>query len=440
MIKNMTKKNKKVYVAMSADLLHHGHINILAYAASLGDVVVGLLTDKAIATYKRLPFLTYDQRHQVMENMKGVVRIIPQDTMDYDENLRKEKPDFVIHGDDWKTGIQKPFRDKALKIIKEWGGELIELPYTNDVSSSLIDQQIKSIGTTPNTRMQVLRRLLDVRPLLRGLEVHNGISGLIAENAFHEDLNGRHEFDFVWSSSLTDSTSKGKPDIEAVDMTSRLSGVNDIFEVTTKPMIFDADTGGKPEHFVFSVKSLERIGVSAVIIEDKIGLKKNSLFGNEVKQEQDDPRQFAEKIKMGKQAQVTDDFMIISRIESLILEKPLSDALERAEIYADAGVDSIMIHSKEKEPDEILEFCKEYDRLKIDLPLVVVPTSYNSVTEKTLEDHGVNIVIYANHMLRAAYPAMLNTAHSILENKRSKEAEKYCMPIKEILELVPGTK
>jgi phosphoenolpyruvate phosphomutase len=436
----MTNKNKRVYVAMSADLLHHGHINILSHAASLGEVVIGLLTDKAIATYKRLPFLSYDQRYQILLNMKGVIEIIPQDSMDYEENLKKVKPDFVVHGDDWKTGIQKPYRDKVISTIKEWGGELIELPYTNDVSSSLIDQQIKSIGTTPNNRMQSLKRLLYARPLLRGLEVHNGISGLIAENVYHEDSEGRHEFDFVWSSSLTDSTSKGKPDIEAVDMTSRLNGVNDIFEVTTKPMIFDADTGGKLEHFIFSVKSLERIGVSAVIIEDKVGLKKNSLFGNEVKQEQDDPEDFALKIKAGKQAQVTDDFMIIARIESLILEKPLSDALNRAQIYADAGVDSIMIHSKEKEPDEILEFCREYERLSIGLPLVVVPTSYNSVTENILENHGVNIVIYANHMLRAAYPAMKNTAQSILENKRSKEAEQFCMPIKEILELVPGTK
>lgn len=436
----MTNKNKRVYVAMSADLLHHGHINILSHAASLGGVVVGLLTDKAIATYKRLPFLSYDQRYQILLNMKGVIEIIPQDSMDYEENLKKVKPDFVVHGDDWKTGIQKPYRDKVISTIKEWGGELIELPYTNDVSSSLIDQQIKSIGTTPNNRMQSLKRLLYARPLLRGLEVHNGISGLIAENVYHEDSEGRHEFDFVWSSSLTDSTSKGKPDIEAVDMTSRLNGVNDIFEVTTKPMIFDADTGGKLEHFIFSVKSLERIGVSAVIIEDKVGLKKNSLFGNEVKQEQDDPEDFALKIKAGKQAQVTEDFMIIARIESLILEKPLSDALNRAQIYADAGVDSIMIHSKEKEPDEILEFCREYERLSIGLPLVVVPTSYNSVTENILENHGVNIVIYANHMLRAAYPAMKNTAQSILENKRSKEAEQFCMPIKEILELVPGTK
>jgi len=436
----MTKNNKKVYVAMSADLLHHGHINILSHAASLGEIVIGLLTDKAISTYKRLPFLSYEERHQVLFNMKGVVKIIPQHNMDYEDNLRKEKPDFVVHGDDWKTGIQKPYRDKVINTIKEWGGELIEIPYTDDVSSTSIDQQIKSIGTTPNNRMQLIRRLLEAKPILRGLEVHNGISALIAENVYHEDKKGRHEFDFVWSSSLTDSTSKGKPDIEAVDMTSRLNGVNDIFEVTTKPMIFDADTGGKPEHFVFSVKSLERIGVSAVIIEDKIGLKKNSLFGNEVKQEQDEPKEFAEKIKSGKKAQVTDDFMIVSRIESLILEKPLSDALDRAEIYADAGVDSIMIHSKEKKPDEILEFCVEYNRLGIGLPLVVVPTSYNSVSEDVLLDHGVNIVIYANHMLRAAYPAMLNTAQSILENKRSKEAEQYCMPIKEILELVPGTK
>jgi len=431
---------KTVYVGMSADLVHPGHINILKEASKLGEVVVGLLTDHAIASYKRLPYMKYEQRKEVIENIKGISDVIPQNALDYRENLNKLKPDFVVHGDDWQNGIQRETRQQVIDTLNLWGGKLIEIPYTKGISSTQLNESVKEVGTTPNVRLGMLRRLLHAKPLIRVNEVHHGLSGLITEKIKVERDNKQVEFDVMWSSSLTDSSAKGKPDIEAVDMTSRMVSVNDIFEVTTKPMIFDADTGGKVEHFAFTVRSLERLGVSAVVIEDKIGLKKNSLFGNDVKQSQDSIENFQHKIQEGKAAQVTDDFMIIARIESLILDAGMEDALNRAKAYIEAGADIIMIHSRHKEAEEIFEFCEKYHKIARRVPLMVVPTSFNSITEKEWEERGVNIVCYANHMLRSSYPAMLKVAESILKHGRSLEASDDCLSIKEILELIPGTK
>jgi len=431
---------KKIYVAMSADLIHPGHINLINEAMKLGEITLGLLTDKAIASYKRLPYMDYEQRKIVINNIKGISHVIAQDTLDYSENLRKIKPDIVVHGDDWKEGIQKNTRQQVIDVLKEWGGVLVEVSYTHGISSTKLNSALKDVGTTPNIRLSSLRRLLNAKQLIRVNEVHNGLTGLITEKTKVNKDDVVHEFDAMWSSSLTDSTAKGKPDIEAVDMTSRMTSVNDIFSVTTKPMIFDADTGGKIEHFVFTVRSLERLGVSALVIEDKVGLKKNSLFGNEVPQTQDSIENFQNKIRAGKATQVTDDFMIISRIESLILEAGMEDAINRAKAYIDAGTDVIMIHSMLKEPDEIFEFCEQYKKFDRVVPLMVVPSSFNSVTENEWAERGVNIVCYANHMLRSAYPAMLKVATSILDNGRSFEASNDCLSIKEILELIPGTK
>ncbi len=432
--------SKKVYVGMSADLIHPGHINIIKEASKLGEVIVGVLTDSAIASYKRLPLMTYEQRKDVVENIKGVSKVIPQDTLDYRYNLNSIKPDIVVHGDDWKEGIQVKTRRQVINTLDGWGGKLIEVPYTQGISSTQLNNSLAEIGTTVDVRRARLRRLIHAKPIIRILEAHNALSALIAENTTAE-RNGKMEaFDGVWSSSLTDSTAKGKPDIEAIDMTSRINAVNDIFEVTTKPMIFDADTGGKTEHFEFTVRSLERAGVSAVVIEDKTGLKKNSLFGNDVKQTQDSIEGFSDKISRGKASQISDDFMIIARIESLILEAGIEDALTRAEAYIEAGADGIMIHSRHKDPAEITEFMKKFRAKDQVTPVVVVPTSFNSVTIEEFEEMGVNVVITANHMLRAAYPAMLKVANSVLENGRSLEAEPDCMSIKEILEFIPGTK
>ncbi|MFC2002700.1 phosphoenolpyruvate mutase [Chloroflexota bacterium] len=431
---------KKVYVGMSADLIHPGHINILKEAAKLGEVTIGLLTDFAIASYKRLPYLTYEQRKSVIENIKGVSSVIPQDTLDYVANLRKIKPDFVVHGDDWQVGVQAHTRQKVIEVLAEWGGKLVEIEYTSGISSTQLSTSMKQIGITPDVRLKRLKRLIATKQIVRVLEVHNGLSALIVENMQVEDDDQLREFDVMWSSSLTDSTARGKPDIEAVDMALRMQMVNDIFEVTTKPLIIDADTGGKPEHFVFTVKSLERLGVSAVVIEDKIGLKKNSLLGEEVVQQQDTIENFAHKIHAGKQSQITDDFMIIARIESLILGKGMDDALARTGAYIDAGADAIMIHSRKQEPDEILEYCQRYRSLDRQVPLVAIPSTYYKIYEDELSNSGVSVVIYANHLLRSAYPAMLKTAESILRHSRCYEAEEGCMAISEILDLIPGTR
>jgi len=428
---------KKIYVGMSADLVHPGHMNILKVAAELGEVTVGLLTDKAIASYKRVPYMTYEQRKVVIENIKGVVAVIPQNTLDYRPNLELVRPDIVVHGDDWKDGVQAKTRQQVIDTLAKWGGELVEPTYTDGISSTALNKSLKEIGTTPDIRRKRLRRLIEAKPIIRIMEAHNALSALIVEN-MKSDTGV--EYDGMWSSSLTDSTSKGKPDIEAVDVSTRINTINEIFEVTTKPMIYDADTGGIAEHFAFTVRTLERTGVSAVIIEDKTGLKKNSLFGNDVAQTQDTIENFCQKIKTGKKAQITDDFMIIARIESLILEKGMDDAITRAKAYIEAGADGIMIHSRQKSPNEILEFCTILREYNENIPIVVVPTSFNQITAKELGEAGVNVVIYANHMLRAAYPGMMKVAKSILANDRSLEAEKELLSINEILELIPGTK
>lgn len=433
--------NKKVYLGMSADLVHPGHLNIIKKAAELGEVTVGLLTDSAIASYKRLPYMSFEQRKEVIESLKGVSNVIPQHTLDYVPNLESLQPDFVVHGDDWREGVQRATRQRVIETLGRWGGELIEVPYTKGISSTSLQKVLKEVGVTPDRRRSQLRRLLDAKPIIRFLDIHNALSGLIVENTSVEMDDGiKREFDGMWGSSLTDSTAKGKPDIEAVDVSARMTTLNEVIEVTTKPIIYDGDTGGQVEHFVFTVRTLERLGVSAVIIEDKTGLKKNSLFGNDVSQTQDEIPAFCDKIRKGKMAQATDDFMIIARIESLILDKGVDDAIERARAYLDAGADGIMIHSRKKSPDEIFAFCDRYSSLPYRRTLVAVPSSYNMVTEDDLSSRGVNVVIYANHLLRSAYPAMINTAKSILIHKRSAECDSQLLPIKDILELIPGTK
>ncbi len=431
---------KKVYLGMIGDIMHPGLINIINEAAKYGEVMIGLYTDKAIATHKRLPYLTYEQRKAVIENIKGVSEVVPQEEWSYVNNLRKYKPDFIIHGDDWKTNSDREIRQDVFDVMKEIGGQVIEIPYTKGINSTALAEEIKSIGVTPDVRLKTLRRLINAKPVVRILEAHDGLCGLIIENLQIETSKGMQSFDGMWSSSLTDSTSKGKPDIEAVDLTTRMQDLTNILECTTKPIIYDGDTGGKIEHFVFTVRTLERNGISCVIIEDKVGLKKNSLFGTDVLQELDTIEGFCAKIKAGKAAQVTEDFMIVSRCESLIAGRGVDDALERALAYVEAGADGVMIHSKDKSGEDIKEFCTRFRQVHKLVPIIVVPTTYNQFTEDELHSWGINVVIYANHMLRAAYPAMVKVATSILEHERSLEASEYCMPIKQILELIPGTK
>jgi phosphoenolpyruvate phosphomutase len=435
-----SNENKKtVYVGITGDIIHPGIINIIKEGGKYGNLIVGLLTDKAIVAHKRLPYLTYEQRKNVIENIKGVHMVVPQDDWSYVPNLKKYKPNYIIHGDDWKTNYLSKIREEVFEVMKELGGEVVEIPYTQGINSTLLLENAKSIGITPNVRLSSLKRLIKCKPIIRIMEAHSGLSALIVQNCEIQKEDGIHRFDGLWSSSLTDSTSKGKPDIEAVDLTTRLHTLTDILECTTYPIIYDGDTGGIAEHFVFTVRTLERNGISAVIIEDKVGLKKNSLLGTSVKQELATEEEFTLKISMGKKAQVTEDFMIIARIEELIAGYSVEEALKRAFACVKAGADGIMIHSKEKSGMDIKEFCEKFRKEYSNIPIVLVPTTYNQFTEKELNEWGANIIIYANHMLRASYPAMKKCAEKILECERSLEVNDICMPIKEILNLIPGT-
>ena len=428
---------KKVYICFSTDILHNGHMKIISRAAQLGSVTVGLLSDEAVATYKHYPLIPLDERIPMFENIKGVDRVVVQNSLDYTEILRELKPDIVVHGDDWITGYQAPIRAAVIETLKEWGGQLVEFPYTDTPTEKTLSSLDKLLFM-PEFRRGRLKKIMSYKPCISVLEAHNGLSALIVENTRVEAAGGTRQFDAIWVSSLTDSTAKGKPDIELVDMSSRIATLEQIMEVSTKPIILDGDTGGLTEHFVFNVRTLERIGVSAVIIEDKKGLKKNSLFGTEVEQTQDSIENFCEKIRAGKAALNTKDFMIFARCESLILEKGQADALERCRAYVQAGADGIMIHSRAKTPDEVFAFCEEFRKTNPATPIVVVPTTYNTTTDTELAAHGINVVIHANHLIRSAFPAMQKTAESILEHDRSLEASaEYCMPIKQILTLIP---
>ena len=429
-------KKKIVYVGLSADILHNGHINILKVANSYGDVCVGLLTDQAIASYKNIPYLDYQKRKVVIENIKYVKKVIPQKTLDYVENLKIIKPDYVVHGDDWKKGVQRKTRERVIKTLKKWSGKLIEPNYTKNISSTLIKKEMSNIISLPKNRVSRLKRLINSKDIVRILESHNALTGMIIDKVNIIKNNKVLDFDGMWSSSLTDSATKGLPDNSSLSFSARISSLQDMMDVTSKPLVFDADNGGQIEHLSYLIRSLERSGVSAIIMEDKIGLKKNSLFKNQSDTKQDNPSQFAKKIKKICSTRQSDDFMVIARIESFILNKGLKDALKRAEVYSKAGADAILIHSKEKTPNQIFSFAKEFKKSKNFIPLVSVPSTYSKVYEKDLIKNGFKLVIYANQLLRAAYPDMEKTAKTILKNSRAYEADKNIIPIKEIINLI----
>ncbi|HHY83206.1 MAG TPA: phosphoenolpyruvate mutase [Clostridiales bacterium] len=433
----MNDYKKTVYMCFSTDVIHGGHTSIIEKAAKLGELTIGMLTDEVVASYRRFPVLKYDERVKILQSIKGVSRVIPQRTLSYAENLRMLKPDYVVHGDNWVTGFQKPIRDEVIEILKEYGGQLVEFPYSHNEQYERLELSQREQLSMPDVRRGRLKQLLEMKPLVTALEAHSGITGLIAEKTTVLKDGKTYQFDAMWCSSLCDSTARGKPDIELLDMSTRLRTVDEIMDVTTKPIIIDGDTGGLTEHFVYNIRTLERMGVSAVIIEDKTGLKKNSLFGTEVEQTQDTIENFCAKLAAGRAALKTKDFFLIARIESLILEKGMEDALTRAFAYVNAGANGIMIHSRKKDPAEIFEFCAKFRAKDSSTPLVVVPTSFNSVTEDEFAERGVNIVIYANHLTRSGFPAMKKVAETILKNRRALEADKMCMSIKEILTLIP---
>ena len=430
-------ENRIVYMCFSTDMIHSGHIAIIKKAQKLGKLIIGVLSDEAVASYKRFPLMPYAERKSLVENINGVAMVIEQKELSYAENIKALKPAYVVHGDDWREGFQRPIRDEVVELLGEYGGKLVEYPYSKTDTYLEMEKLSRAKLSMPDMRRGRLKKLIGMKGLVTAMEAHSGITGLIVENTKVLQDGKTYQFDAMWVSSLCDSTAKGKPDIELVDMTSRFRTIDDIMEVTTKPIIFDGDTGGLTEHFVYTVKTLERMGVSMVIIEDKTGLKKNSLFGTEVQQTQDSIENFCEKIKAGKKAQKTKEFMICARIESLILERGMEDALERAFAFSGAGADAIMIHSRKKDPAEIFEFVEKFREKNQATPIVVVPTSFNAVTEHDFKQRGVNVVIYANQLTRSGFPAMQKTATTILENHRAKEADDMCMSIKEIITLIP---
>ena len=429
--------NKTVYMCFSADVLHSGHIAIIKKAKELGELTIGVLSDEAIAGYKRFPMIPFAERVALFENIVGVDKVVEQKELSYVETLKKLKPNYVVHGDDWKEGFQKPIREEVIETLKAWSGELVEFPYSNSETYDELEKQVRARLGMPDSRRGRLKKLIELKGCINAIESHSGITGLIAETTTVIENGKTFGFDAIWMSSLCDSTAKGKPDIELVDMTSRFRTIDDIMEVTTKPIIFDGDTGGLVEHFVYTVRSLERMGVSMIIIEDKCGLKKNSLFGTEVVQTQETIEKFSEKISAGKKAQKTKDFMICARIESLILEKGMDDALERANCFVEAGADAIMIHSRKKSPDEIFTFIEKFRDGNKYTPIVLVPTSFNEVYEEEFKERGANIIIYANQLTRSGIPAMQNAARLLLKNHRAKECDEICMPIKDIITLIP---
>lgn len=430
-------EKRTVYMSFSTDMIHSGHISIIRKAEKLGKLIIGVLSDEAVASYKRFPLMPFDERKTMFENIAGVHMVVEQKRLSYKENLEKYQPTYVVHGDDWISGFQKPIRDEVCSVLASYGGQLVEYPYSRDEKYKELEKRARTELSTPDIRRGRLKKELIMKTTITAMEAHSGLTGLIVENTIVEEDGGARQFDAMWISSLCDSTAKGKPDIELVDMTSRFRTIDDICEVTTKPIIFDGDTGGLTEHFVYTVRSLERMGVSMIIIEDKTGLKKNSLFGNEVVQTQDSIEHFSEKIRAGKKAQRTKEFMICARIESLILERGMEDALLRAFAFTEAGADAIMIHSRKKDPSEIFEFVEKFRERDETTYLVVVPTSFNAVTEEEFKTRGVNIVIYANQLTRTGFPAMQNAAKMILTNHRAKECDDICMPFKDIIRLVP---
>ncbi len=430
-------ENRTVYMCFSTDIIHSGHISIIRKAEKLGKLIIGVLSDEAIASFRHFPILPFAERKSLMESIAGVYKVVDQRELSYSENLRSIKPTYVVHGDDWREGFQKPIREEVVRVLAEYGGQLVEFPYSRDQKYLDLENMSRAKLAMPDMRRGRLKKLIQLKGCVNAIEAHSGITGLIAEKTTVLQDGKTYQFDAMWISSLCDSVAKGKPDIELVDMTSRFRTIDDIMEVTTKPIIFDGDTGGLTEHFIYTVRSLERMGVSMVIIEDKTGLKKNSLFGTEVKQTQDSIENFCTKISAGKKAQKTSDFMICARIESLILEKGIDDALTRAFAYVNAGADSIMIHSRKNNPAEVFDFVEKFRSKDKITPIVVVPTSFNTVTEEEFKKKGVNVVIYANQLTRTGFPAMQHAARTILEHHRAKECDDMCMSIKDIITLIP---
>ena len=422
------KKEKTVYVGITGDMIHPGIINIIQQGAKYGRLIVGLLSNEAIATHKRIPYLTFEQRKAVIENIKGVSEVVPQEDWSYVPNLLKLKPDYIIHGDDWKTNYLKGIREEVFDVMKKIGGEVIEIPYTKGINSSQLFESTTNNGITAVQRLKSLRQLMNYKPIIRIMEANSGLSGLIIENLKIEKEDGIQRFDGIFI-NLLDSNPSGVSEQESSNFMLKLNTVTDILECTTRPIIYGGYTSDNYENITFTIEKLELMGISAIIIEDKF---KNT-------QELCNEEEFCLKIKEGKKAQINPDFMIIAGIEELILGKSMDDALKKALASIKAGADGILISSNQKNGDDIKEFCSKLRKENKNIPIVLIPTTYNQFTEKELGEWGANIIIYADYLKKVTYPAMKKCAETILKSERSLEVNEMCMPIKEILNLIPGT-
>lgn len=436
MTRIMKKINTTVYVPLATDVIHEGHLNIIKKANKLGQVIIGILSDKAITQYKQLPLFSEFERIQEARKLKNVNQVIVQNEWSYKKILKKIKPNYFIHGDDWKKGIQKKIRSEVIETLKKTGGKLVEVQYTKGISGYKIKKKLLKLGISPDHRKSLLRRLINSKEIVRIIESHSALTALIVDRLSLTRNKRIVEFDGLWSSSLTDSTLRGKPDNQSLDYTVRINSLSDILDVTHKPIIFDGDNGGRIEHLDYLIKNLERNGVSAIVIEDKKGLKLNSLFKNQDSSQQESIGEFCKKIKKIIRVRISKDFLVIARIESFILNRSENEALMRATKYAKAGADGILIHSKNKNPKEIIDFAKKFRKIINNIPLVAVPSTYSRTYEKELIKNGFKIIIYANQLLRSSYKSMSDTAKSILKYGRSYEAEKKISSINELINLI----
>ncbi len=410
----MAAPDKTVYVGMSADLVHPGHINLLREAASLGRVTVGLLTDRAISSYKRMPFLTFEQRRAVIEHIAFVTAVVPQDTLDYTDNLRLLRPDFVVHGDDWRNGVQAQTRRRVLDVLREWGGTLVEPPYTEGISSTALRMAAMDIGFAPGVRQRRLRRMLDCKPLVRVMQAHDGLSAHIVDRLEETTQGAPREYDAIWVDSLAGAPIRGKPDPLPFDLSSRLVTLHEILDATTKPLICNAGGAGHAAGVTAAVRTLERIGVSAIVIDTEVTDRRAVPAMAASAPPQDDMAAFIREIAAARDARVTPDFMIIARINDRTRDCGADRMMARAAAGVDAGADAVMCDSDPVNPDGIFDLCRRYRRLMNGHPLLVGLSGTEGLQEHDLASAGASMVVYTDTLLRAAREAMISAASQVL--------------------------
>jgi len=400
---------KTVYVGMVGDMLHVGHINILKTAARLGRVTVGVLTDRAVVGYKRLPLLAFEDRVRVVESIADVAAVVPQKTLSYVENLRALRPDYVVHGDDWRYGDQvSRARAEVIATLGEWGGELVEVAYTKGISSTAIHRSGAADALFSGTRQGRLRRLLAAKPTLRIVEAHSGLSAKIAAEVRGPD--GATGFDAVWQSGLTDAIHRGKSDGGAVDRGRRLQAVEEILDAGPLPLIYDGRAAGRPETVFDLTRALDKAGVSALCLGDRSDPDRT---GPEMS-----PAETVAQIEAVRAACPTGAVMAISRI---VVAAPgnggsgaLDRALDRALALLEAGSDAVMFDSAADTAEPILDIAARLRRQRRDVPLFAAQSDRWGAPIHRFENAGIDAVVYETHLLRATVAPMRRAATALL--------------------------